>query len=73
MQRSYRTELDGLRAFAVLAVLVNHLEGSWLPGGFLGVDSFLCSLWVMPSLGFAGRTNQAITSINAGSGAFSPH
>ena len=40
MQRSYRTELDGLRAFAVLAVLVNHLEGSWLPGGFLGVDSF---------------------------------
>ena len=46
MQRSYRTELDGLRAFAVLAVLVNHLEGSWLPGGFLGVDSFFCALWV---------------------------
>ncbi len=32
--------LDGLRAAAVLAVLVFHLHPGWLPGGFLGVDLF---------------------------------
>ncbi len=37
---AYRPEIDGLRAVAVLAVLVNHLNDRWLPGGFLGVDIF---------------------------------
>ncbi|MEO6790040.1 MAG: acyltransferase, partial [Ornithinibacter sp.] len=32
--------LDGLRALAILAVLAVHLDPSWLPGGFLGVDVF---------------------------------
>ncbi len=32
--------LDGLRALAIAAVLVFHLDPSWLPGGFLGVDVF---------------------------------
>jgi len=32
--------LDGLRALAIIAVLVFHLDPSWLPGGFLGVDVF---------------------------------
>jgi peptidoglycan/LPS O-acetylase OafA/YrhL len=36
----YRPFLDGLRAVAVLGVLVYHLNRSWLPGGFLGVDIF---------------------------------
>src|SRR5690606_34820115 len=33
----YLAGLDGLRALAVLAVLVYHADYSWLPGGFLGV------------------------------------
>jgi peptidoglycan/LPS O-acetylase OafA/YrhL len=37
---SYRPEIDGLRAVAVLAVLITHLDPHWLPGGFLGVDLF---------------------------------
>jgi len=37
---SYRTEIDGLRAIAVIAVIVNHINASYLPGGFLGVDIF---------------------------------
>ncbi len=32
--------LDGLRAIAVVAVIVFHLNPHWLPGGFLGVDVF---------------------------------
>lgn len=32
--------LDGIRALAILSVLVFHLYGGWLPGGFLGVDVF---------------------------------
>src|SRR5207237_6510227 len=35
----YRPALDGVRAFAVLAVIAYHV-GSRLPGGFLGVDVF---------------------------------
>lgn len=36
----YRADIDGLRAVAVLAVVVFHLNKSWLPGGFVGVDIF---------------------------------
>ena len=37
---TYRPALDGLRAVAVLSVIVYHVSESWLPGGFLGVDIF---------------------------------
>jgi len=37
---SYMPGLDGLRALAVLAVIVYHANKSWLTGGFLGVEVF---------------------------------
>ena len=37
----YRADIDGLRAVAILAVLVFHLDPLLLPGGFVGVDVFL--------------------------------
>jgi peptidoglycan/LPS O-acetylase OafA/YrhL len=36
----YRPEIDGLRAVAVVAVLINHLNPALLSGGYLGVDLF---------------------------------
>ena len=36
----YRPELDGLRAFSIVSVIINHLNKEVLPGGFLGVDIF---------------------------------
>ena len=36
----FRADIEGLRAIAVLAVLFFHLDESWLPGGFVGVDVF---------------------------------
>lgn len=37
----FRRDIQGLRAIAVLAVIVFHLNPAWLPGGFVGVDIFL--------------------------------
>lgn len=35
-----RRDIQVLRAFAVLAVLIFHADPAWLPGGYLGVDIF---------------------------------
>ena len=37
---TYRSEIDGLRAVSVLAVVFYHLGYTWMPGGFVGVDVF---------------------------------
>jgi len=37
---TYLPGVDGLRALAVLAVLLYHAELPWIQGGFLGVDVF---------------------------------
>jgi peptidoglycan/LPS O-acetylase OafA/YrhL len=36
----YLPGLDGLRAIAVVAVMIYHANHDWLPGGFLGVEVF---------------------------------
>ncbi|TFH17583.1 MAG: acyltransferase, partial [Acidimicrobiales bacterium] len=36
----YLPGLDGMRALAVMAVMVYHANADWLPGGYLGVEVF---------------------------------
>ncbi|WP_146908342.1 acyltransferase family protein [Arenimonas daejeonensis] len=38
--RAYRADIDGLRAVAVLSVVIYHLSRTALPGGYVGVDIF---------------------------------
>ena len=37
---AYRPEIDGLRAIAVIPVILFHMGYGWIRGGFLGVDVF---------------------------------
>lgn len=32
----FRSDIGGLRAIAVTAVLLYHFQPNWLPGGFFG-------------------------------------
>ena len=36
----YRPEIDGLRALAIIPVVLFHMGFAWISGGFLGVDVF---------------------------------
>jgi len=39
-QHTYRPEIDGLRALAVISVIIYHFNKNLLPSGYLGVDIF---------------------------------
>ncbi|MFZ9017135.1 MAG: acyltransferase family protein [Ilumatobacteraceae bacterium] len=59
----YLPGLDGLRAIAVIAVMVYHADPDWLSGGFLGVEVFfvisgyLITLLLMAEFERTGRVN----------------
>nr|WP_010133491.1 acyltransferase family protein [Microbulbifer agarilyticus] len=38
--RKFRAEVEGLRALAVLSVVLFHLDLTWIEGGYVGVDIF---------------------------------
>lgn len=37
---NFRPEINGLRAIAVILVIIFHLDPSWVPFGYVGVDMF---------------------------------
>ena len=54
----YRPEIDGLRAFAVVAVIVNHFNKDLLPSGYLGVDIFFVISGYVITSSLADRQSQ---------------
>jgi peptidoglycan/LPS O-acetylase OafA/YrhL len=52
---SYRPEIDGIRALAVTAVIINHFNKEILPSGYLGVDIFFVISGFVITSSLAGR------------------
>ncbi len=51
----FRKDINGLRAIAVIAVVLFHFNANWMPGGFAGVDVFfVISGFLMTGIIFRG-------------------
>ncbi|PCK33169.1 acyltransferase family protein [Pseudoalteromonas piscicida] len=51
----FRKDINGLRAIAVIAVVLFHFNSNWAPGGFAGVDVFfVISGFLMTGIIFKG-------------------
>lgn len=61
-RHAYFPFIDGLRAIAVLSVVLYHLQGSYLPGGFAGVDIFFVISGFVVSASVATRTVSSLPS-----------
>ncbi|OAM35334.1 acetyltransferase [Eikenella sp. NML96-A-049] len=62
---SYRADIDGLRAVAVIAVILFHIHAKLLPGGFLGVDIFfVISGYLITSIIHKELTGQRFSLLN---------
>ena len=55
---SYRKEIDGLRAFAIITVIINHFNKDLLPGGYLGVDIFFVISGFVITSSFKNRRSE---------------
>ena len=58
LSNKYRPEIDGLRAFAVVAVIINHFNKDLLPSGYLGVDIFFVISGYVITSSLAGRESK---------------
>lgn len=62
----YRPEIDGLRAVAVLAVILDHLGPRVLPGGYLGVDVFFVISGFVITASLANRPAASLGDLQLG-------
>ncbi len=61
----FRKDINGLRAFAVIGVLLFHFNASWMPGGFAGVDVFfVISGFLMTGIIFRGIEQENFSILN---------
>ena len=62
---NFRKDINGLRAFAVIAVVLFHFNASWMPGGFAGVDVFfVISGFLMTGIIFRGIEQEKFSILN---------
>ena len=62
---AYRSDIDGLRALAVLAVLAFHALPQVLPGGFVGVDIFfVISGYLISSILYSSLQHQQFSLLD---------
>lgn len=64
--KKYRPEVDGIRAFAILAVLINHFNKEILPGGYLGVDIFFVISGYVITSSLSGRPSESFKEFIGG-------
>lgn len=58
----FRKDINGLRAIAVIAVVLFHFNANWMPGGFAGVDVFfVISGFLMTGIIFRGIEQQSFS------------
>lgn len=58
--KSFRRDINGLRAWAVMAVVFYHFGVPGFQGGFVGVDVFfVISGFLMTGIVFGGLSNNA--------------
>ncbi len=62
----YRPEIDGLRALAVAAVIINHFNKDILPSGYLGVDIFFVISGYVITSSLAGRPSKNFSDFLVG-------
>lgn len=61
----FRKNINGLRAIAVIAVVLFHFNASWMPGGFAGVDVFfVISGFLMTGIIFRGMEQDNFSVLN---------
>jgi len=63
--KSFRNDINGLRAVAVLPVLLFHAKAEWIKGGYLGVDVFfVISGYLIAQQLFSGLQSNKFTFYN---------
>jgi len=63
---TYRADIDGLRAVAVLAVIASHLPERFLPSGFLGVDVFFAISGFVVTASLMGQRRTQLSQLYIG-------
>ena len=60
----YRPEIDGMRALAVIAVIVAHFDFELLPNGHLGVDIFFVISGFVITQSLLSRQHESFLQFN---------